>query len=219
METKNKAQQKVEKKRGLFLNLGILVALTVVMSAFEWKTPVRFAVIIPESLQETLEFIPVTDIPEPEPPKPKVFLINPVEMEIEDPEPEEIEIIIDNEKFVEFVEPVIEVPVETTEEIVVFAEKMPEPMGGLSAFYKYVGDALKYPARARKMGIQGKVFVQFVIDKQGNFTEVQAIKGIGGGCDEEAVRVLKSAPAWHPGKQRGVPVQVRMVLPITFSLQ
>ena len=77
---------------------------------------------------------------------------------------------------------------------------------------------MKYPNQARRMGIEGRVFVQFVVDKDGQLTEIKAVKGIGAGCDEEAVRVLKSAPKWKPGKQRGRPVKVRMILPITFKL-
>ena len=68
------------------------------------------------------------------------------------------------------------------------------------------------------MGIEGKAFVQFVVDKDGTLTEVQAVKGIGAGCDEEAVRVIQGAPKWKPGKQRGRAVKVRMILPITFKL-
>ncbi|MCK5701162.1 MAG: energy transducer TonB, partial [Cyclobacteriaceae bacterium] len=77
---------------------------------------------------------------------------------------------------------------------------------------------LKYPAQARRMGIEGKVFVQFVVDKDGTLTEVTAVKGIGAGCDQEAVRVIEGAPKWKPGKQRGRSVKVRMILPITFKL-
>lgn len=77
---------------------------------------------------------------------------------------------------------------------------------------------MKYQNQARRMGIEGRVFVQFVVDKDGQLTEIKAVKGIGAGCDEEAVRVLKSAPKWKPGKQRGRPVKVRMILPITFKL-
>jgi protein TonB len=63
------------------------------------------------------------------------------------------------------------------------------------------------------------VYVQFVIDKEGNVKDVSIIKGIGGGCDEEALRIVKESPIkWEPGKQRGVPVKVRMVLPITFKI-
>jgi protein TonB len=68
------------------------------------------------------------------------------------------------------------------------------------------------------MGIEGKVFVEFVINRDGSVTEVRAIKGIGAGCDEEAVRVIQNSPKWNPGKQRGKPVRQRMVLPVTFRL-
>jgi len=88
----------------------------------------------------------------------------------------------------------------------------------MGAFYEYVSKNLKYPSQARRMGVEGKVFVQFVVDKDGSISQVQSIKGIGAGCDEEAVRVLQNAPKWKPGKQRGRPVRVRMVLPITFKL-
>ena len=68
------------------------------------------------------------------------------------------------------------------------------------------------------MGIEGRVFVQFVVDKKGNITEVQAVRGIGAGCNEEAVRVIKSSPKWKAGKHRGKAVKVRMILLITFKL-
>ena len=68
------------------------------------------------------------------------------------------------------------------------------------------------------MGIEGRVFVEFVIGKDGSLSDVRAVKGIGGGCDEEAVRIIQSAPAWNPGKQRGKPVKQRYTLPIVFKL-
>jgi protein TonB len=68
------------------------------------------------------------------------------------------------------------------------------------------------------MGVEGKVFVQFVVDKKGNISEVEAIRGIGAGLDEEAVRVVKNSPAWNPGKQRGNAVKTRVVIPINFAL-
>ena len=104
------------------------------------------------------------------------------------------------------------------DEIFTIVEDQPTPPGGMSAFYKYVATSLRYPAQARRMGIEGKVFVQFVVGKDGTLTDVQAIKGIGAGCDEEAVRVISRAKKWSPGKQRGRPVRVRMILPITFKL-
>jgi protein TonB len=86
-------------------------------------------------------------------------------------------------------------------------------------FYKYVSKNIEYPKQARRMGIEGKVFVQFVVDKDGSLSDVKVIKGIGAGCDEEAIRVLKESPKWTPGKQRGRPVRVRMSLPIFFKIQ
>ena len=88
----------------------------------------------------------------------------------------------------------------------------------MGAFYKYISTNLRYPDQARKMGVEGKVFVQFIVDKDGSITDVQAIKGIGEGCDEEAVRVIEGSNKWIPGKQRGRPVKVKMILPITFKL-
>ena len=68
------------------------------------------------------------------------------------------------------------------------------------------------------MGIEGKVFLQFIVDKQGNLTQIIVAKGIGGGCDEEALRVISLAPKWRPGKQRGKPVSVIRIIPIHFKL-
>jgi protein TonB len=112
----------------------------------------------------------------------------------------------------------VEEPKEEVDEIFTVVEESATPKGGMQAFYEYVGKKLKYPAQARRMGTEGKVFVQFVINKDGSISDVVAIKGIGAGCDEEAVRIIQSAPPWTPGKQRGKPVKQRMVLPITFKL-
>ena len=104
------------------------------------------------------------------------------------------------------------------DEVFTVVENPPTPEGGMEKFYDYVKDNLKYPAQARYMGIEGRVFIQFVVDKDGTITEVEAIKGIGAGCDEAAEEIMKNAPAWNPGLQRDRAVKVRMVLPITFSL-
>lgn len=97
-------------------------------------------------------------------------------------------------------------------------ENQPEPKEGLPAFYHYIQENLKYPEDAKKMGIEGKVFVQFVVDKDGKLTEIKAVKGIGAGCDEEAVRVIKEASAWKPATVVDMPVKTRMILPITYKL-
>ncbi|MEK6479007.1 TonB family protein [Catalinimonas sp. 4WD22] len=97
-------------------------------------------------------------------------------------------------------------------------EEQPEYPGGMDAFYRYVSTEMKYPLEARQQGIEGRVFVQFVVEKDGSLSDVKTIKGIGGGCDTEAVRVLQNAASFSPGKQRGRPVRVRMVMPVTFKL-
>ncbi|MEQ8415732.1 MAG: M56 family metallopeptidase [Imperialibacter sp.] len=104
------------------------------------------------------------------------------------------------------------------EEVFTKVEEMPTPPGGMQAFYTYVARTLKYPKQARRMGVEGKVFIQFVVDTDGTVTEVQAIKGIGAGCDMEAVNVISQSPKWLAGKQRGKAVKTRMILPITFKL-
>ena len=107
---------------------------------------------------------------------------------------------------------------EDTEEIFVIVEDAPMPIGGMLSFYKHVNDNIKYPRQAQVLSIQGRVFVQFVVGKDGGLTDVQVIRGIGAGCDEEAIRVVKLSPKWKAGKQRGRPVRVKMVLPITFKI-
>ena len=95
---------------------------------------------------------------------------------------------------------------------------MPSFVGGLEQFYKFVGKNLKYPAQARRLGIEGKVFVHFVVDRDGSLSDIKVVKGIGAGCDAEVERIIHKSPKWNPGKQRGEPVRVRMMMPITFRL-
>ncbi len=106
----------------------------------------------------------------------------------------------------------------TEGEVFDLAEELPHPVDGMSAFYEYVSRELKYPEQARRNGIEGRVYVQFVVEKDGSLSQIEALKGIGAGCDQEAVRVLQSAPAFKPGTQRGKPIRVRMQLPVTFRL-
>ncbi|MEM6841844.1 MAG: TonB family protein [Bacteroidota bacterium] len=103
-------------------------------------------------------------------------------------------------------------------ELFMVVEEMPVYEGGMNAFYQYIASEMKYPIQARQKGVEGQVLVQFVVEKDGTLSDVQAIKGIGAGCDREAVRVMQNAASFKPGKQRGKPVRVRMVMPITFQL-
>ncbi len=122
----------------------------------------------------------------------------------------EEEIIIDNSenKVIEQVAPVFTI-----------VELMPGYNGGEEAMYKYLADNIKYPQVAKETGIQGNVIVTFVVEKEGSISDVRVLKDIGGGCGEEALRVVKAMPKWNAGKQNGVPVRVQFNLPIRFTLQ
>ena len=119
-----------------------------------------------------------------------------------------------------FEEPVQEVVQAGNDDDMIFTvvEQQPEYPGGMEAMSKFIGKNLKYPSTARRMGVDGKVFVQFVVDKEGKISDVQVIKGVSADCDKEAVRVVQMMPAWKPGKQNGKAVKARFVLPIRFKL-
>lgn len=97
-------------------------------------------------------------------------------------------------------------------------EEMPEFPGGNDALFAYIAKELKYPEQAIEEGIEGVVFVTFVVEADGKITGVKVIRGIGGGCDEEAVRVLRGMPNWKPGKMGGKAVRVQYHLPIRYKL-
>jgi len=223
IEEKKSPNADLTKKSGLFLNIGLVLSLLFVITAFEWKFYDDSSLV--DLTAPTEEFEDLMDIPQteqPPPPPPKVQQPEIIEVPDEEEIEEEIEVDLDVEITEETViEDVVfeEMPEEeAVDEIFTIVEDQPTPSGGMQAFYQYVQKNLKYPAQARRMGIEGKVFVQFIVDKDGALSDVQAVKGIGAGCDEEAVRVIQGAPKWKPGKQRGRPVRVRMILPITFKL-
>jgi len=99
------------------------------------------------------------------------------------------------------------------------AEQMPEFPGGETALMTYLQKNLKYPNLAKDSGIEGKVWVSFIIDKEGAVKDVKVLKSIGGGCDEEAIRVIKMMPRWKPGIQDGKPVSVQFRIPVIFTLK
>ncbi|WP_456460428.1 energy transducer TonB [Reichenbachiella sp.] len=223
MELRKNPKIDLERKRSAFFNIGLAISLMLVISAFEWRFYGDGGLVdlgkIDEPFDELID-IPMTVQPPPPPPKIELPKIIAVEDDEEIEEDLEIDIDVEIDETDIFEDLIFEEPlsVEEVEETLIFVESMPKPIGGMSAFYKHVGKQMKYPNQARRMGVEGKVYVQFVIDKSGKLTEVHAIKGIGAGCDEEAVRVIKNSPDWSPGKQRGRPVKVRMILPITFKL-
>lgn len=92
------------------------------------------------------------------------------------------------------------------------------PVGGMSAFYRYVGMKMKYPKEARRMGIEGKVFVEFIVERDGTLSNIKVVRGISPECDQEAVRVVSISPKWKPGLQRGQAVRSKFNLAIIFKL-
>ena len=223
MEPKKTEKADLTKKSSLFFSIGLVATMTIIVMAFEYKTyddtDVKDLGKQNMNMEEILE-VPPTEQPPPPPPKiqqPQIIEV-PDEEEIKEEIKVEFDAEITEDTKLEAITIVEEQPKEDVDEVFLVVEESAAPQGGMQAFYEYVGKKLKYPAQARRMGIEGKVFVEFVINRDGSVQDVKAIKGIGAGCDEEAVRVIQSAPSWKPGKQRGKPVRQRMVLPITFKL-
>ena len=227
MEPKKTKSADLQNKSFLFFNIGLVVSLSLSIFAFNYKVYDQ-----PEKLEldqrmaiidEVIE-PPVTDHQPPPPPQ----LVQPEVVEVPNDEviEEDIKINMDIETHIDeriaemapIAAPVVEEEKEDPHQIFIVVEETAAPEGGLPAFYNYVKSNLKYPAPAKRMDIEGKVFVQFIVEKDGSITDVQTVKGIGGGCDEEAVRVVQNSPKWKSAKQRGRPVRQRMVLPITFIL-
>ncbi len=107
---------------------------------------------------------------------------------------------------------------EKPDQIFDVVETQPNPPGGMSGWNKYLSDNLKYPTQARRMGVEGTVIIVFVINTDGSIQDVEVLRGIGGGCDEEAIKIVRRAPKWSPGMQKGNAVRTRMRLPIRFKL-
>lgn len=228
MQIKRARQATDKERRPLFFFIGLSMSLFLIILAFNWKTYDDTGLVdlgtINSEFDEVLE-MPVSNQPPPPPPKQnlEVFELKEVEDEVLI---EDLELNLDMEmtedlavEDVVYEDIVMEVEEEKVEEIFQVVETWPEPVGGMASFYQYVADNLQYPEAARRLNISGMVFVQFVVEKDGHITDVKVVKGIGAGCDEEAVRVVSSAPDWHPGKQRGMPVRVYRTVPIRFILR
>lgn len=107
---------------------------------------------------------------------------------------------------------------EVDEEVFIVVEVAPEYPGGIDSMFAFISRNIKYPEEALKNKISGRVFVTFVVEKDGQVTNARLLREIGGGCGDEALRVVKSMPKWKPGTQRGNPVRVQFNLPIVFDL-
>ncbi len=226
-ELKNKKIEKSQAEKVLFYSIGLCLSLLLIIGAFEYKFYTDESIVnLSSTIQNFEDLIEVPQTDQPPPPPPKVEQLQIVEVSDNEIIEQEIEIDLDIEvtEDTKIEEQVISVTLveelveEEVDEIFTIVEQKPSPVGGLQAFYQYVSENMKYPQAASRINVQGRVFVQFVVEKDGSLTDIQVVKGIGAGCDEEAIRVLESAPNWVPGKQRGRPVRVRMILPIVFKL-
>ncbi len=112
-----------------------------------------------------------------------------------------------------------EIPEEKPEEVFKVVEQKPEYPDGEAAMLKFIYENIKYPPIARENGVEGTVYVKFIVEKDGSVSNVEVVRDIGAGCGEESMRVVKKFPRWNPGKQRGRPVRVFFNLPVKFKLE
>ncbi len=227
MEQKKSDKANLESKRGLFLQIGLVIVLGIMLAAFEWSSKPNMENTLGELADMDLEeeIIPITREqevkPPPPPPPPKVTeVLNIVEddVEIED------ELIIedaeaDQDMEIEIVE--FEEEEEVAEEEVFFiVEDMPSFQGkGQEGFREWIAKNLRYPEIAAENGISGKVYVQFAVNSKGNVVDAVVVRGVDPALDKEAIRVVMDSPKWTPGKQRGKAVKVQFTFPINFVLQ
>lgn len=230
MEIKKSPKADLESKKLTFALIGLVVTLFIVWRVFEYKSYDKQIV---DDLQKTVEVIEEEMVeitkqeqpkPQPPAPKPQVTQIEIVDNEEEIEEEIEIDAEVSQDEVLEeydFTPPEIEIEEEEIVEAEIFkvVEEMPEFPGGAAKMMEFIQKNIKYPMMARESDIQGRVFVNFVVEPDGSITNVTVMRGIGGGCDEEALRVVQSMPNWKPGKQRGSAVRCSFTVPIIFKLQ
>ncbi len=225
MESKKSNKADLESKKGIFMQIGLIIALGVVLLAFSYRTYERTTTLnLQIQVDDTPEeIIPITkqEVKPPPPPPPKqVTVINIVEDDVEVEDDIEIDVEADQETVMDDFVPMVEEEVEEVEmEIFTVVESMPQFPGGDAERMKFLQKNIKYPQMARESGIQGTVYVTFVVEPDGSVSDVRILRGIGGGCDEEAMRVINLMPKWNSGMQRGKPVRVQFNMPIKFTLQ
>ncbi len=213
----------LENKKGIFFVIGIIISLSLALLAFEWKSYDTFKAFVSSETgkSEIIEIAPIVKVTPPEPKKIiPTSLFKPVDNKTEGLK----DIFVNtgsetndtNEAYIPLtLKTEIEVPEENT---FILVEEMPEYVGGEEARLNFLRKNVVYPRAAREVGIQGTVHLTFVIEKNGEITDVKILRGIGGGCDEEAIRIIKAMPKWKPGKQRDKAVRVQFNLPIKFKL-
>ncbi len=224
MESRKTPKADLESKKVLFFEIGLVFALALVLFSFNYKSYEKRTVTLIQQKADNApeEIVPITEqkVKPPPPPPPKtvtqIKIVN-NDVKVND----NIDIDVDanmNTAVADYVPPEEDESV-PEQHIFVVVENMPSFPGGNGALMKYLATHIKYPELAKESGIQGRVFINFVVERDGSIDHVKVLRGIGGGCDEEAVRVVKSMPKWIPGKQRGKPVRVSFNLPVKFTLE
>lgn len=224
MEARKSKKADLENKRTLFLQIGLIVTLIAVFMAFEYKSYEKFTLAgVSVYMDNTVEEnIPVTihkNKPLPVPPTPmrRIEIVDDTEETTDVPL---IDVNVTNEtENTTYLPPIEDEPERIDDVPFIIVENMPEFPGGLGQLYRYLGDNIKYPQIAKEIGTQGTVYINFIVEKDGSITGISLLRGIGGGCNEEALRVVQSMPHWKPGMQMGKPVRVSYNLPIKFTLK
>lgn len=230
MEVKKSEKANLEKNKLLYREIGLIIALGIVLTAFEWSSTEKAESIIEEETAAVIEVetIPITtETPPPPSEAPKVPQLSDVIDIVED------DIVVDTDMFisleddanlgVEIMDYVAEVYEETIEEAPIpydVVEERPTFMGGdRNTFTQWVHKNLVYPEIARENGISGRVFVQFTIDIDGSVTNIKVIRGVDNSLDKAAIDVVSKSPKWTPARQRDRAVRVTLTLPIIFQLR
>ncbi|MCW8897033.1 MAG: TonB family protein [Flavobacteriales bacterium] len=221
-----KTTKKNERMRFVYFQLGLLISFSLTFFAFEWTTyysvkDLKGVKIIDDDIETVLPPVnPEVEKPivktEPTPRKniDKLIIVDDVNKKTtEEPTKEDpyVEPKFDD-KWVEVEPPVIDPdPID-------YPDEMPGFIGGDKALYQYLSNNIKYPKIEIKRGVEGRVYVEFVVGKNGEITDIKILRGVSESIDAEAIRVIKAMPNWLPGKQKGRAVKVRYKMPISFKL-
>ena len=229
MEIKKSEKANLENKKLLFIELGLVVSLGITLLAFEWTSKETKVSTLEDTTEVVLEeeIIPITqDTPPPPPAAPKIPVLSDqidiVDDEIEVNDDMFMNLEDDASLGVEIMD-YVEVEEEVVEEEAIpfqLVEEKPSFQGGdANQFSKWVNSRLEYPEIAKENGVQGRVTLQFTVEKDGTVTKVRVLRGVDPSLDKEAVRVVSMSPKWKPGKQRDRAVPVTYTFPVIFQLR
>jgi protein TonB len=226
MEIKKTKKADLENKRGLFLEIGLVLTLALVFFAFEWRVDSQELSVLNDvqELEVDEEIIPITrepiNTPPPPPPVPRIMDVIIIVDDDEDIDEELVieEAIVDMDEDVK-IQVNEDIEVNDEQEIFIVVEEMPKFPGGDLELMKWINKSVKYPVIAQENGIAGRVHMNFVINELGGIENIVVVRGVDPALDKEAIRVIKKMPKWQPGKQRGKAVKVSFSLPINFQLQ